>query len=290
MSAGNASRVQWGPLVEGDVTDEQALSDALATHKPIAVMHFAGQISVPDSVVNPSDNYRINTAGSLNVLTAAAQNGVKNVIFSSTAAVYGTPEVSPIVETAVKKPINPYGHSKLMTEQVLADFEKAHGMHFTALRYFNAAGATPEAGLGYLRPKPFHLVPMTMLAILGKIPPLKVFGTDYPTPDGTAVRDYVHVADLADAHTLALQRLLDGGTSLRLNLGTSKGYSVKQVLDTAKEVTGREVPHTVEGRRAGDPAELVADAARAQSELGWKPTRSDLNRIIADDWAWHSSL
>ena len=291
LSAGRKERVQWGPLVVGDIRDAAAVEAAVAAHKPIAVMHFAAQISVPGSVKDPFTTYTTNTLGSLNVLNAMRKHGVSTLVFSSTAAVYGIPEEVPITEDATLKPINPYGHSKLMVEQMLLDLAKADpSFKFAALRYFNAAGASPELGLGYQRPDPFHLVPMVLLATLGKVPPLTLFGTDYPTPDGTAVRDYVHVADLAEAHVLALQSLLAGGDCLRLNLGTSRGLSVKELMTAAALVTGRPVPHTTGPRRAGDPPVLVADASRAQQVLGWVPSRSGVDDILRSDWAWHQSL
>ena len=291
LCAGNAGRVKWGPLVQGDVRNPADLDAAFAAHKPAAVMHFAAQISVPGSVKDPLTTYTTNTLGSLNVLNAMAKYGVKTLVVSSTAAVYGTPESVPIPELAPLTPINPYGQSKLMVECMLADVVKADpAFKFAALRYFNAAGALPEEGLGYTRPDPFHLIPMVMLATLGKVPPLSLFGTDYPTPDGTAVRDYVHVADLADAHVLALQSLLRGGDNLVLNLGSTKGMSVKEIATLSPTITGRPLPHVWGPRRAGDPASLVADATAAHALLGWKPTRSGLEDILRSDWAWHKGL
>jgi UDP-glucose-4-epimerase GalE len=291
LSAGRPERVQWGPLEQGDIRDAARLEQVFAAHKPLAVMHFAARISVGDSVADPAATYDVNVGGTVNLLKAMRAHGVNAIVFSSTAATYGTPESTPIPESAPKKPINPYGRSKLMMEQLLADFHAAYGLRYAALRYFNAAGATLEAGLGYLRPDPTHLVPLAMQALLGLRPPLSVYGTDYPTPDGTAIRDYLHVADLADAHVLALRHLLDGTRqTLTLNLGTSRGASVREVLNAVKEVTGSEVPHTLGPRRAGDPAILVADASAAHAALGWTPTRSSLARIIADDHAWHQTL
>jgi UDP-glucose-4-epimerase GalE len=290
LSAGDASRCQWGPFVEGDINDAAAVTELMAQYKPVGILHFAGNISVPKSVQNPQATYDTNVSGTLNILQAARTHGVKHIIFSSSAAVYGTPQQTPIPEDAPKQPINPYGRSKLMVEHILEDFSHAYGQTFAALRYFNAAGATPDAKLGYKRADPFHLVPMTLLALQGKVPPLRVFGTDYPTPDGTAVRDYVHVADIADAHVLALTHLVQGGDSLALNLGTSRGVSVRDILRAVETVTGQKVPHTEAPRREGDPAILVADATRAKDILNWTPTRSDLQTIIASDWAWHQSL
>ncbi|NBX86585.1 MAG: UDP-glucose 4-epimerase GalE, partial [Proteobacteria bacterium] len=292
LSEGKKSRVQWGPLVEGDITNPAHLHAAFQQHQPQAVMHFAAQISVPRSVSHPAETFATNTTGSLNLLQAMQQHKVGTIVFSSTAAVYGTPESSPIAEDAPKHPINPYGHSKLMVETMLQTFATAHQFRSAALRYFNAAGATPEANLGYQRQTPFHLIPLALQATLGQRPPLQLFGTDYPTPDGTAVRDYIHVTDLADAHVLALQHLLQAApaTTLALNLGTSQGHSVQQVLATCQKVTGQPVPHTTAPRRAGDPAQLVASSQKAQKILNWQPKNSSLENIIQTDWAWHQSL
>lgn len=293
LSAGYAARVQWGPLVQADVTDAASLNAAMVAHQPSGVVHLAGKISVPESVSDPLPTYTTNTLGTLNLLGAMRAVGVRACVFSSTAAVYGTPETVPIAENAPLLPINPYGHSKRMAEQLLADAAPALNISSVALRYFNAAGATPEAGLGYDRAKPFHLLPMALLATLGRVPPLQVFGTDYATPDGTAVRDYIHVADLANAHVLALQQLLEmqgPATHLALNLGTGHGASVRQVLDVCASVTGRPVPHTLAARRAGDPAELVADPMAAKTLLGWEPRQSDLKTLVASEWAWQQQL
>ncbi|MCA3243709.1 MAG: UDP-glucose 4-epimerase GalE [Alphaproteobacteria bacterium] len=291
FSAGQRSRVQWGPLVTADVRDAAAVNAAFAQYQPQAVLHFAGQISVPESVQQPLHAYTTNTLGTVNVLNAMAQHGCQTLVFSSTAAVYGIPTTVPIPETAPLAPINPYGQSKLMVERILADYAAANPtFRYAALRYFNAAGATPKASLGYQRPNPFHVVPMVLRATLGLADPLKVFGTDYPTPDGTAIRDYLHVTDLAHAHVLALQHLLTGQPNLTLNLGTSRGYSVAEVLATAATITGRPVPHTQAPRRAGDPPQLVADATQAATVLGWQPQHSSLANILATDWAWHQTL
>jgi len=293
LSAGHAARVQWGPLVQADVTDATSVRAAMAAHQPVGVVHVAGKISVPESVADPLPTYATNVLGTLTLLEAMQAQGVRGLVFSSTAAVYGTPEVTPIAESAPLRPINPYGHSKRMAEQLLADAAPALGVSSVALRYFNAAGATPEVGLGYDRAKPFHLLPMALLATLGRVPPLQVFGTDYPTPDGTAVRDYVHVADLADAHVLALQQVLGvqgPATHRALNLGSGHGASVRQVLDVCAAVTGQPVPHTLAARRAGDPAELVADPTAAKRVLSWAPRQSDLKTLVASEWAWQQQL
>lgn len=289
LLAGRRERVKWGPLEEGDIRDATRMKEVFEKYRPKAVMHFAGLISVPDSVKNPEETFSVNTYGSQVLLETMLACGVKTIVFSSTAAVYGTPENIPIREDAAKKPINPYGESKLKTENLLAQYAAEEGFAYAVLRYFNAAGATPEEGLGYNRPNPFHLIPVAMLATLGRIPPMQLNGSDYPTPDGTAIRDYIHVADLIEAHILALQYLLEGKGNLTLNLGTSKGYSVQEVLDTSRKVTGKEVPHSRAARRPGDPAALVADATEAAKVLNWRPTRSSLENIIQSDWIWHSS-
>lgn len=283
-------RVQWGPLIEADIRDEAALAKAFHTYQPVAVMHFAALIAVGESVTNPAPTYEINVSGSLNLLKAMQQVGVKTLVFSSTAATYGTPTVVPIPETAPTQPINPYGHSKLMVERLLADYGDAYGLRSVALRYFNAAGARPELGLGYLRHQPSHLIPLLLRGALGLGPALQVMGTDYPTADGTAIRDYLHVADLAEAHVLALRHLLEGGESLTLNVGTSQGASVKEVVAAAETVLQQPIPHSFGPRRAGDPAILVAEAHAIQAALGWQPIRSSLAQIMADDLAWHKSL
>ncbi|MFZ2587241.1 MAG: UDP-glucose 4-epimerase GalE [Alphaproteobacteria bacterium] len=285
LSAGRKERVQWGPLEIADVRDGGRLREIMKAHKPIAVMHFAALIDVAESVRNPLPTYDVNVGGALAVVGAVKEVGVRHVVFSSTAAVYGIPEISPIAETAATKPINPYGHSKLMVEQMLADVHAADGLTYAALRYFNAAGATPECGLGYQRPKATHLVPLVMQAVLGK-GALTVYGTDYPTADGTAVRDYIHVADLAEAHVMALETLVAGAAPMTLNLGASRGTSVREMVDVVERVTGRKMPMVLGERRAGDPPELVADARRAKDVLGWMPTRSDVERIVGDEWVF----
>lgn len=290
LSAGYEYRVKWGPFVQGDVLDTKALEHTLESYKPAAIMHFAGLISVPDSVKNPAETYRINTQGTLNLLEAARKFGIHKVVFSSTAAVYGVPNTVPIPEDLMKNPINPYGHSKLMVEQMLADYHTAYGFTYAALRYFNAAGAEPQHGLGYQRNKPFHLIPMAIMAVIGKAPPLKVFGNDYPTPDGSAVRDYIHVTDLVDAHIKALNHLLQGGGPLTLNLGTSKGASVFEIVREIEILTNKPMVYEQALRRAGDPPILVADAEQANKILGWKPKVSDLKSILQSELEWQANI
>lgn len=284
---GHAEAVKWGPLEHGDIVDRDRLDAVLAAYRPKAAMHFAAYTSVAESVANPDKYYRNNVAGSLNLLEALRDHGVDRLVFSSTAAVYGAPAIVPIPEGAAKAPINPYGETKFAAEQLLADFVRTDGLKATVLRYFNAAGADPDGDIGERHDPETHLIPLALDSALGKGSPLKLFGGDYPTPDGTCVRDYVHVADLADAHVRALGEM-DGFKAF--NLGTGTGASVRQVLDSVERVTGRAVPHAIAPRRAGDPPVLVADPSLAMKELGWVPRLSDLDTIVATAWAWHRKL
>ncbi|WP_118857350.1 UDP-glucose 4-epimerase GalE [Sphingomonas mesophila] len=281
---GHAEAVQWGPLEHGDIADRARLDHLLETYAPAAAMHFAAFTAVGESVADPGKYYRNNVAGSLTLLEALRDHGVGRIVFSSTAAVYGTPETVPIPEAAPKAPINPYGQTKLAVEHLLADFAAAHGIAATALRYFNAAGADRDGRIGERHDPETHLIPLALDAASGKGPPLKLFGDDYPTPDGTCIRDYIHVADLADAHVRALDAM---DAFQAYNLGTGRGASVRQILDTVERVTGRAVPHDIAPRRPGDPPSLVADPSRAMAALGWKPKLSDLDTIVATAWAWH---
>jgi UDP-glucose-4-epimerase GalE len=287
LSIGNRWAVKWGPLELGDILDVSRLHEVFRKHRPIAVMHFAAFALVGESMQEPSLYYRNNVTGAVNLLDAARLHDVGTFVFSSTCATYGIPDQVPIREDAPQRPVNPYGASKLMVERILADYEMAYGIRHAALRYFNAAGADPEGEIGECRAVETHLIPLMLDAILGVRPPLKIMGTDYPTPDGTAVRDYIHVTDLAAAHLAAMQRLLSGGDSLRLNLATGNGYSVREVIGTGERVTGRRVPHDLGPRRPGDPPLLVADPGTAMRTLDWTPARSSLERIVADAWAWH---
>jgi UDP-arabinose 4-epimerase len=288
LSIGNRWAVRWGPLERGDILDAARLHEVFRAHRPVAVMHFAALALVGESMAAPGLYYRTNVGGVLTLADAARIHDVEALVFSSTCAVYGTPERMPIDEDTPKRPINPYGASKLMAERILEDFAMAHGLRHMALRYFNAAGADPECEIGERRDVETHLVPLALDAILGRRPPLRVFGDDYPTPDGTAIRDYIHVSDLAAAHVRALDRLLDGGPSAKFNLGTGRGYSVREVLDAAARVAGRPVPHETAPRRPGDPPALVADPAAAAAALGGELTgRSNLETIIETAWAWH---
>ena len=284
---GHEEAVRWGPLERGDIADRARLDAAFERHRPDAVMHFAAFTAVGESVADPGKYYRNNVAGSLGLLEAMATHGVGKMVFSSTAATYGLPKTVPITEDEPSQPINPYGRSKLMVEKMLFDFERAHGLTSAIMRYFNAAGASPDGEIGEAHDPETHLIPLALDAAAGKGPPLTVFGDDYPTPDGTCIRDYIHVGDLADAHVLALDRLDGGGGARIYNLGVGSGVSVREILDAIEAVTGKAVPYRVGPRRPGDPPVLVSDASRARTELGWVPSSSDVETIIATAWAWH---
>ena len=286
LSGGYRDAVRDAELVVGSLADRALLDDVLGRGRFDAVMHFASFIQVGESVCEPAKYYRNNFVNTLNLLDAMAAQGIKRFVFSSTAAIFGEPERTPIDETHPKAPINPYGMSKLMVERVLEDYERAYGLHSICLRYFNAAGANAAAGLGERHEPETHLIPLVLQAAASKRAAVSLFGRDYDTPDGTCIRDYIHVMDLCDAHLLALEQLQSGRGSARYNLGNGLGYSVQEVIDTARAVTGREIPVKHEARRAGDAARLVADSTRAQRELGWQPQRAELARIVADAWAW----
>lgn len=289
FSTGNRWAVRFGPLEPGDILDLATLHSAFKRHRPIAVMHFAGAALVGESMREPAFYWRQNLTGTLNLVEACRIHEVGAFVFSSTCAVYGTPERVPIDEDAPKAPINPYGASKLAAERLLADAAMAYGLRFAILRYFNAAGADPEGEIGEHRPVETHLIPLLLDAVLGLRPPLQVLGTDYPTPDGTAIRDYVHVADLAVAHVRALEHLLAGGGSLVCNLGTGEGHSVRQVIEAAERITGRPVPRVEAPRRPGDPPRLVADPGLARERFRLLPSNlAGLERILETAWAWHA--
>lgn len=286
LSTGHRWAVRWGPLVEGDIADRARLDTTLREHRPQAVMHFAASAYVGESMTDPGKYYRNNVAGSLSLLEAMRDHGVGAMVFSSTCATYGMPQHLPIREDHPQLPINPYGASKLMIERMLADFGVAHGLRAISLRYFNAAGADVDAEVGEAHQPETHLIPLVLEAAAGLRPSITIHGCDYDTPDGTCIRDYVHVADLAQAHVLALQALLAGASSGQYNLGNGQGFSVRQVVDAARRVTGREIAIANGPRRAGDPASLVGDATRIRSELGWSPRHADLPDILATAWQW----
>jgi len=266
-----------------DLRDGVATGNAVRDARPDAIMHFAALHLVPESVEKPADYYRTNVIGGLHLLDAARQYGIGRFVFSSTAAVYGEPEASPIPENAPKVPINPYGRSKWMVEQMLADYSGRYGINYAAFRYFNVAGASERFGEDH-RPET-HVIPIALQTLMGQREVFRLFGTDYPTEDGTAVRDYVHVVDLADAHILALEHLSSSSLGA-INLGTEGGYSVRQIADAVERVIGRALPVQEAPRRAGDPAALVANPARAKSVLGWNPVQSSLDEMIASAWSW----
>ncbi len=279
------------PFAQGDVGDMAFVSTLLATHNIGAILHFAGSIIVPESVENPLKYYRNNTANTRALIEAAVTAGVAHFIFSSTAATYGIPDVVPVSEDAPKSPINPYGMSKLMTEAMLADVAKAHPMNFCALRYFNVAGADPQGRSGQSTAGATHLIKVAVEAALGKRSHVSVFGTDYETPDGTGVRDYIHVADLAAAHVLALEALIARpADSMILNCGYGRGFSVNEVLDAVDRVAGVQLDRRIEPRRAGDPDALIADNRRIMASLPWTPRHQDLDEIVRHALAWETQL
>lgn len=283
---GHRWAVKWGRLIVGDLQDRQQLLDAMAEVQPVAVMHFAAFAYVGESVTDPAKYYRNNVIGSLNLLDAMRQQSVEALVFSSTCASYGIPGITPITEDHPQRPINPYGQSKLMIEQAIADYSAAYGMRCMALRYFNAAGADPEGEIGEDHSPETHLIPLVLLAAAGLRNDITVFGRDYDTEDGTCVRDYVHVTDLADAHVLALKALDRGAKSNVYNLGNGAGFSVQQVVDACRRVTGRPFKVTDGPRRAGDPPRLVGDASKIVKELGWTPQYADLDTIVKTAWDW----
>jgi len=286
LSSGHRDAVIDAELVHGSLADEALLELVLAKGRFDAVMHFASFIQVGESVRDPAKYYRNNVANTLNLLQAMHRHGVKRFVFSSTAAVYGNPAYVPIDEAHPQQPINPYGRSKLMIEQVLSDFAQAYGMQSVCLRYFNAAGAHPEALLGERHDPETHLIPLVLQAASGRQPHITVYGRDYDTPDGTCIRDYIHVMDLAQAHWQALQYLMDDGSSAVFNLGNGQGFSVQEVIEMARQVSGRAIAVQEGERRAGDPPRLVADARLAREVLGWQPLYAELETIVRHAWAW----
>jgi UDP-glucose 4-epimerase len=274
-------------LVVGDIADKATLARTFAEHDIVAVMHFAASSLVGESVADPQKYYANNLAGTLSLLETMRAAGCNRLVFSSSGAVYGNADSQALPENYPCAPINPYGASKWMIERILADYRAAYGLGSFALRYFNAAGADPAGGIGEMREVETHLIPRAMMALQGHVSDFAVFGDDYDTPDGTAIRDYIHVTDLATAHMLALKLLLDGHTGGAFNLGTGNGFSVREILAAIAAETGREVPHVVKPRRSGDPAYLVADPSAARDTLNFRPVHSDLATIIRTAWAWH---
>ncbi len=284
---GHRDAVRWGPFEEGDIQDRARLDEVIARHAPSALIHFAAYAYVGESVTDPGKYYRNNVAGSLNLLETIRDHGIARMVFSSTCATYGMPDSIPIFEDAPQRPINAYGQSKLMVEQMMADFERAHGLRWVALRYFNASGADPDGEVGESHDPETHLIPLILDAAAGRRSAITVFGTDYDTPDGSCIRDYIHVTDLADAHVRALHGLEQGLQSGAFNLGNGTGYSVSEVIAAVERVTGLKVPVELGPRRPGDPARLVGSADRARQILGWQPRFAELDDIIRTAGAWH---
>lgn len=285
LVTGHREQVRWGPLVEGSLLDRALLDRVFAEHRPEAVMHFAAHAYVGESVTDPLRYYRNNVVGSLNLLEAMIRAGVRRLVFSSTCATYGHPRSLPLTEDHPQEPINPYGFTKLVMERMMADSAAAHGLQWLALRYFNAAGADPDGEAGEAHDPETHLIPLAIDVAMGRRPAITLFGTDYDTPDGSCIRDYIHVSDLADAHLRALSWLADGGASGGFNLGNGNGHSVREVIAMTEKVTGRPIPVVIGPRRQGDPPRLIGDASRARSLLGWAPRHAELETIITH--AWH---
>lgn len=287
LSAGHRDFLRYGLFEYGDVRDPRRLSDVLGKHQPDGVIHFASSIEVGESVTAPGKYYDNNVTGTLNLLRCMVRAGVNKIVMSGTCAVYGLPGQVPIAETCPLAPINPYAFSKMFMERMLEDFRVAHGLSWASLRYFNASGADPEAEIGERHLPESHLIPNVILAALGKAASLRLFGNDYPTPDGTCIRDYIHVQDLASAHLAALERLKPRNEAMIVNLGTGQGYSNLEIIKTVEEITGRTVPVTMAPRRPGDAVELVADSTLARRLLDWRPIHSSLTNIIETAWRWH---
>ena len=286
LSRGHREAVPDGLLIEGELTDTATLTRVLTEHGIEAVMHFAAFAFVNESVNDPALYYQNNVVATLSLLEAMRLADVKKFVFSSTTATYGEPDQVPISEDTPQRPINPYGFTKLVIEQALADYAEAYGMGYAALRYFNAAGAHPDGTIGEDHEPETHLIPIVLQVALGQRDSITIFGNDYQTSDGTCVRDYVHVNDLADAHLKALDKIRPS-TGICLNLGTGRGTSVREIIDACREVTGHAIPEKIGQRREGDPSELVADASRAQDQLGWKPQYVDVRSIVETAWRWH---
>jgi UDP-arabinose 4-epimerase len=287
LSQGHRWAVKWGPLVVGDLSDAALLRDTLSRYGIGAVVHFAAHAYVGESVHHPRKYFGNNLTNSLALMNAMLDTGIELLVFSSTCATYGVPRALPITEEHPQEPINPYGASKLFVEKALRWYAEVYPLRYVSLRYFNAAGADPDGDLGESHNPETHLIPLVIAAAQGSVPHVEIFGTDYDTPDGTAMRDYIHVSDLAAAHVAAVDRLLAGGPSDTCNLGTGRGHTIREVIAAVEEVSGRRVP-VVEGpRRPGDPAALVASPARAQQRLGWKPRLSDMGVIVETAWRWH---
>ena len=286
LSTGFAAAVRNGKFYQGEMEDAGLVDTILTQHSIEAVMHFAACALVGESVTDPAKYYRNNVVATLALLESMRKRNVRKLVFSSTCATYGIPQTVPISEREPQLPVNPYGFTKLVVERALADYASAYGFGYAALRYFNAAGASPEGDIGEDHDPESHLIPLVLQVALGQRPHITIFGDDWPTPDGTCIRDYIHVDDLGAAHLAALERL-GPGTEIKVNLGTGKGYSVREVIDVCRAVTGREIPEVIGPRRPGDPPELVADAREAERVLAWKPRYQTLRPIVETAWNWH---
>jgi UDP-arabinose 4-epimerase len=289
LRTGHRSAVRWGPLIQTDLADKAALGKVFETYPITAVIHFAGSAYVGESMEAPQSYFQNNVVSTLSLLESMLDHGVTRIVFSSSCATYGPPQAIPITEQHPQHPMSPYGESKLMVEKILFWYARAYDLRYAALRYFNAAGADPDGELGEMHNPEPHLIPRVIAAALGSLTSVDVYGTDYDTDDGTAVRDYIHVTDLAEAHVAALQYLESGGTPAAFNLGTGTGHSVRQVIAAVEQASGRTVPFNDLPRRVGDPAKLVADAREALRRLAWRPRYSDLASIVQTAWTWHTS-
>jgi UDP-glucose 4-epimerase len=289
LSQGHKAAVKDSPLVVADLRDKEQLERVFGEHDIDLVMHFAAYISVGESVREPAKYWENNTAGVLTLLETMKENGINKFVFSSTAAIFGEPQYVPIDEDHPKDPANTYGDTKLASERILKTFDTAYGCKAVCLRYFNAAGADPDGQIGEDHEPEEHLVPLAIKAALGQRPGLKIFGTDYDTPDGTCVRDYIHILDLAEAHSLAVKHLRSGGDSRQYNLGNGQGFSVKQVIETVERLAGKKVPHENAARRPGDPAKLIASSDRIREDWNWSPKMPKLEAIVETAWNWHSN-
>ena len=288
---GHAAAVDQERLIQGEIGDRQLVDKLLSEHKIEAVMHFAAYALVGESVTDPAKYYQNNIVGTLSLLDAMRDHGVKRLVFSSTCATYGEPEIVPIPENCAQNPINPYGYTKLVMEQAMEDYRHAYGLSYAALRYFNASGAAADGSIGEDHTPETHLIPLVLDVPLGKRESITIFGTDYPTPDGTCIRDYIHVEDLATAHLAALEKLVElgDGHDIRCNLGTGVGASVRQVIEACEKVSGKEISRVEGQRRPGDPPELVADPSGAERMIGWKAKHNNIEEIVASAWKWHSA-
>jgi UDP-arabinose 4-epimerase len=290
LCAGHPWAVRWGPLEGGDLVDAGRLDEVMRKYKPAAVIHLAGLIVVSESVTDPAQYYLNNVSGSIDLLDAMRRNGIERIVFSSSAAVYGEPEVTPMPESHPQYPLNPYGTSKLMIERVLQDYARAYNLHSASLRYFNAAGADAGGEIGEAHPVETHLIPLVLEVAAGKRHYAAIYGDSYPTRDGTCIRDYIHVSDLAQAHVLALRYLDSSVGAHAFNLGNGTGATVREVIDVARRITGHAIPARIEPPRPGDPAVLLADPGRARQLLGWQPIRSGLEQMVSSAWAWQQRV